>query len=189
MAHVAPAPDRLTSERYLTLVDQGVLQPDDRVELLEGVVVAMAPSNPAHASAITRAHRALHDALGRSAVIREQHPFVAGAFSVPEPDLAVVPGTEDDYDTRHPTAALVVLEVADTSLAQDRLTKAGLYAAAGVPDYLLVNLRDGVVEAYRTPNPTTRRYAELRVAGRGERVELTAFPGATLAVDDLLPRH
>ena len=100
-----------------------------------------------------------------------------------------MPGTEDDYDTRHPTTALLVLEVADSSLAQDRLTKASLYAAAGVPDYLLVNLRDGVVEAYGLPNPTTRRYAELRIAGRGERVELTAFPGATLAVDDLLPRH
>jgi len=187
MAHGASAHDRLTSERYFALVDQGVLQPDDRVELLEGVVVAMAPSNPSHASAIARVDRALRVALGPDAVIRVQLSFVAGATSVPEPDVAVVPGTYADYDERHPTTALVVIEVADTSLAQDRLTKSAIYAAAGVPDYCIVNVRDHVVEVYRRPDAEARRYHELRVHGRGERVALTAFPDASLAVDDLLP--
>lgn len=187
MAHGASAHDRLTSERYFALVDQGVLQHDDRVELLEGVVVAMSPSDPPHASATTRVHRALREALGPGPVIRVQCAFIASAASVPEPDVAVVPGTDADYDRRHPTTALVVFEVADSSLAQDRLTKSAIYAAAGVPDYCIVNVRDDVVEAYRRPDPEARRYLELRVHGRGERVALTTFPGATLAVDDLLP--
>ena len=187
MAHGASAHGRLTSERYFALVDQGVLQPDDRVELLEGVVVAMFPSNPPHASTITRVHQVLREALGPGPVIREQCSFIASAVSVPEPDVAVVPGVHADYDARHPTTALLIVEVSDTSPAQDRLTKSAIYAEAGVPDYGIVNVRDGVVEVYRRPDPVTRRYAELRVYGRGERVELTAFPGATLAVDDLLP--
>jgi Uma2 family endonuclease len=107
----------------------------------------------------------------------------------PEPDVAVVPGSVSDYDHRHPTAALLVVEVADSSLAQDRVTKRALYAAAGVREYWIVNLRDDRVEIFRAPEPESRRFGETRIGRRGERLSLVAFPDVTVAVDDLLPAH
>ena len=187
MAHGAPAPTRYTSEQYFGLAERGVLRPDDRVELLEGVVVAMAPHTPRHASAIRRIDGALRKAAGERAVVSIQLPYLAGPHSVPVPDVAVLPGEAADYDTVHPASALLLVEVADSSLAQDRLTKAGIYAAAGVPEYWIVNLADDVVEVLRAPDVAGRRYAEQRVAGRGERIAMAAMDDTVVAVDDLLP--
>jgi Uma2 family endonuclease len=80
-----------------------------------------------------------------------------------------------------------VIEVADTSLQQDRLTKAAIYAAADIPEYWIVNLRDSVVEVMRGPDRAQARYREVRTVGRGERIELVALPGASVAAADLLP--
>jgi Uma2 family endonuclease len=187
MTQVAQVEPRYTAERYLELVQAGVLGPEDRVELLEGVIVAMVPQNPRHAAAIGRVDDALRDAIGKRAVVRVQSPFVAGGYSVPEPDVVVAPGKRPDYDDTHPSRALLVVEVADTSLMQDRLTKAGIYAAADVPEYWLVNLRDDCVEVFRAPEPAASRYADTFVAHRGERLNVGALSGASVAVDDLLP--
>jgi Uma2 family endonuclease len=92
-----------------------------------------------------------------------------------------------DYDDAHPRAALLVVEVADSSLVQDRLTKAAICAAAAIPEYWIVNLENDRVEVFRSPEPSARYYRETRVAGRGEEIELVAVPGATVAVDGLLP--
>ena len=152
MAHLVAGDAGFTRERYFALVDEGLLGPDDRVELLEGVVVAMPPGNPPHDAAVSMTTRALHRAVGDRAAIRCQLSLVQGPYSVPEPDVVVVPGREDDYAGAHPTTALLVVEVAASSLPQDRLTKARIYAAAGVPEYWIVNLRDDVVEVYRAPD-------------------------------------
>jgi Uma2 family endonuclease len=80
-----------------------------------------------------------------------------------------------------------VIEVADTSLQQDRLTKGAIYAAAGIPEYWIVNLRDSVVEVRCDPDPAQARYREVRTIARGERIELVALPGASVAAADLLP--
>jgi len=178
---------RYTIERYLALFEDGALDHDDRVELLEGVVVSMPPSNPPHAAAISRIMRALFEAIGRRAVLRVQSSFVAGPYSMPEPDLAVVPGHEPDYDKAHPKTALLLVEVAHWSLPQDRLTKRAIYAAAGVPEYWIVNLRDGWVEILRAPDRKTRLYAETSIARRGERISLVGLSQVSVAVDDLLP--
>jgi Uma2 family endonuclease len=77
--------------------------------------------------------------------------------------------------------------VSDTSLKQDRLTKRAIYAAGGIPEYWIVNLRDDCVEVRRRPEPEARGYAGITIARRGERIELVALPGVSLAVDDLLP--
>ena len=97
MADLAPAvpsePTRMTVERYFGLVETGVLSEDDRVELLEGVVVAMTPQNPPHAAGVAMANEALLRAIGSGAHVRPQLSLVLGRHSVPEPDLAVVPGS------------------------------------------------------------------------------------------------
>ena len=191
MADPAPArpipPSRCTSERYLELTDEGLLRSDDRVELLEGVIVSMAPHTPRHSAGVRRASRVLYEAVGRRAVVQVQLTFVAGRFSVPEPDVAVLPGTEADYDAVHPSKALLVVEVGESSLPQDRITKAAIYARAGIPEYWIVNLRDDRVEVFRSPDAAKRRYRRTTVARRGERLALAALPGVSVAVDDLLP--
>jgi Uma2 family endonuclease len=182
---VGPPP--ISVDAYFRLVETGALSEDDRVELLEGVVVAMAPRNARHDAAVSLTHEALREAIGREAAIRGQCALVIGVRSVPEPDVAVVPGALRDYDTRHPTTALLVVEVADSSLPQDRLTKARLYAAAEIPEYWIVNLRDDRLEVSRDPDPAAALYRETRNLGPGERVSPVAFPAASVAVADLLP--
>ena len=178
---------RVTVERYFGLVDEGVLDADDRVELLDGVIVAMAPQRPGHAGTIDRVARALRRAVGARARIREDKPLVLAPFSVPEPEVAVVALDPHDYLRAHPTTALLVVEVSDSSLPQDRLTKAHIYAGAGIPEYWIVDLVHGRIEVFRDPQPGARRYASKTVVATGARLELVALPGAVVSTDDLLP--
>lgn len=186
MVHPAPADARMTRERYFRLAEEGLLADDDRVELLEGVVVAMPPQGPPHAGVIRRITDWMVKLLGDRALVQVQLPLNLSAFSVPEPDIAVVPRRESFYDDAHPTTSLLVIEVADRSLPQDRLTKGPIYAAAGIPQYLIVNLRQRCVEVNRLPDRATRQYRETRIARRGEHIALDAIPGIELPVDDLL---
>jgi Uma2 family endonuclease len=190
MAHPAPteprADSRITVERYFALVDEGALHPDDRVELLEGVVVSMSPQNAPHASGVQFAMEALQAAVGRRAVVRAQMPLMLGRYSCPEPDVAVVPGQREDYLVHHPTTAYLVVEVADSSLLQDRLTKSRIYAAAGIPDYWLVNLPAGRVEVFRQPDVRAARYRETTVRDPNARLVLTGLDGVQVAAGDLL---
>jgi len=187
-APIEPATSiRMTVERYFALVDEGVLGPSDRVELLEGVVVAMSPRNPAHDTVVSLVDRALSRAIGDRATVRCQCTLILGRSSAPEPDVAVVAGEARDYMKAHPMHALLLVEVADSSLAQDRLTKGMLYAAAGIPEYWIVNLRADCVEVLHDPEPAAGRYRERRVVGHGERLTLVALPDVSVAADDFLP--
>lgn len=181
-------PTRISAEQYLRLVETGAFDAEDRVELLEGVIVSMPPPNPPHDSGTTRVNFALIRAVGTRAVVRPQCSFVAGHWSVPQPDFAVVPGSFDDYDAAHPRAALLLVEIADSSLAQDRLSKSRIYAAAGVPEYWIVNLRRGVLEVMRDPDRAAAVYRDLRTLGRGDAIEVAALPGTPIPVPELLPR-
>ena len=187
MAAPAPAEARITVERYFRLVDEGALRPDDRVELLEGVVVSMSPQNPPHAGIVSMLSELFWRHVGDRASVRVQLPLIMGALSVPEPDIAIVPGRAADYLAAHPTTALLVVEVADSSVAQDRLTKAAIYARGGVPEYVLVNLRDDCVELHRSPDRGAGAFRNVRVLHRGEHVQLTAFSDVEVTVDELLP--
>jgi Uma2 family endonuclease len=177
---------RVRRRRVPGLIEQGVLGEDDHVELLEGVIVAGEPQNPPHASGVWRTQRLLERALGDRAIVRVQLDYVAGRRSVPEPDIAVVPFVPDGYVTEHPSRAHVVFEVADSSLLQDRLTKGPIYAKNGVPQYVLVNLRERCVENHTAPSAPRRRYLERTILTDREQLRLVAFPDVTIAVDDLL---
>jgi len=187
MSDQRPTASGYTVEAYFGLVHTGELEEDDRVELLDGVIVAEPPMDPPHASGISCAQDALRRAVGTRALIRVQAPFIADPHSVPEPDVAVVPGQMSDYLERHPSHALLVVEVSDSSLQQDRLSKSRIYAGCGIPDYWIVNLRGDCVEIFRQPDAARRLYAARSVAHRGQRLALVALPGAEVAVDDLLP--
>jgi Uma2 family endonuclease len=182
-----PAPTRLSADEYFDLVRTGQLDPSDKVELLEGVVVAMAPQGPRHAGMITKITEQLVMLFRGRASVRVQLSYLAGPFTVPEPDFAVVPGLPTDYEDRHPDRAHLIIEVADSSLPSDRLSKSRIYAAARVPQYLIVNLRRDCVEVYEQPIPERATYGVTRVARRGERIPVVEFPDVSLATVDLLP--
>ncbi|MBX3025001.1 Uma2 family endonuclease [bacterium] len=178
--------DGYTVAQYFELVRRGILDEDDRVELLDGVIVAEPPMDPPHATGISLAARAIDRAVGGRGAIRMQQPFIASPFSVPEPDVAVVPGTLRDYAAAHPTAALLVVEVSSSSLKQDRLSKSRVYAGAGVPEYWILNLRDECVEVFRDPDVGQRVYTDGTIARRGDTLRMVGVPAA-VAVDDLFP--
>lgn len=176
-----------TVERYFALGDCGILSPDDHVELLDGLVVAMPPPTPSHDSAVHCGLEALQRGLGLGAAVRVQATFLVGDNSALQPDLAVVPGSHRDYATRHPTRAHLIVEVALSSLAQDRLTKSAIYARAGVPCYWIVNLRDGCVEVYRDVDRWKSEYRSVTRAGGEDTMVIDDFPGAVFRAADFLP--
>ena len=180
---------RLTRLEYEALVERGVLDEDDRIELLDGRLVFREPQGSRHAAACLRIRIALDRAFGRGFHVRPQFPIALDDASEPEPDIAVVRGQIEDYLDTHPTFPVLIVEVADSSLAQDRHRRVRLYARAGVADYWIVNLRAGVLEIYRDPERTATgrwRYAAVRVRKPVAVVSPIAAPRARLRVADLL---
>ena len=131
---------RLQRAEYDRMVGFGMFR-GEKIELLQGRLVTMSPQGKPHAFSVTRLNRLLVRALGDRAEVRVQAPFGASAESEPEPDIAVVlPG---DYLDEHPRRALLLIEVAESSLQDDRRIKGPMYAAAGVPEYWIVDLAGG----------------------------------------------
>lgn len=170
------------------MIEAGLLHEDEHVQLIEGEILQMTPQYPPHAVTIQRLTRMLTRALAPHAGLRVQLPLALSDDSEPEPDIAVVTGDERDWVATHPTTALLVVQVADSSLAFDR-RKARIYAAAGVPEYWIVNLIDRVVEVYRGPvgAGSDARYTDIRAAGADATISPIARPTTQLAVADLLP--
>ena len=185
MIDPSPSDPRITAERYFAFAESGVLEPEDRVELLEGVVVAATPPNPPHDVATSIVGDALRMAIGDRAAVRVQCSLALGLVSVPQPDIAVVAGRHLDYVREHPCTALLVVEVADSSLPQDRLSKSRIYAAAAIPEYWIVNLRTMEIEVRRDPDPPARCYRSIATMRTG-RLELAALPGVAVDVAQLL---
>ena len=166
---------------YDKLVETGLLH-DTRVELLRGALVDMSPQGPRHADVIRRLATRLIRALPEDVHISVQSPLALSDHSEPEPDIAVVPAA--DYSAAHPSRALLVIEVAESSLHKDRVVKLALYAAAGIPEFWLVNLADRLIEVHR--DPTSGRYATVdRLDASGVITSLT-FPTLRIAAGDIL---
>ena len=183
---------RMPRSRYDRLVEAGIFGPEDRVELLDGLLVAREPQGQRHATVVGLVRAALEKAFGRAYHLREEKPIALDEQSEPEPDVVVVPGRLRDYLTAHPARPVLVVEVADTSLALDRLRKGALYARAGIADYWVVNLIDEVLEVYRgaTPAPSGRdewKYDSARVLRRNAIVTPLTAPRARVRVATLLP--
>lgn len=183
---------RWTRIEYERLVEGGVFGPDDRFELLDGLLVVREPQGSRHAVAVGLARVALERAFGRGYSLREEKPVALDHASEPEPDIAVVRGSLRAYRDAHPSAPVLVVEVADESLFKDRLRKSGLYARAGIPEYWIVNLVDDVLEVYREPvrapaRPYRWKYGSLRLKRKSAVVSPLAAPRACIRVADLLP--
>lgn len=177
---------RFTVDEYHRMGEAGVFHEDDRLELIDGQVVAMTPIGPAHSSCVNRLNALFAPLALREATLGVQNPLVLAEHQEPQPDIAVLRRRLDGYRSRHPVAAdvLLVIEVADTSLAYDRDVKIPRYAAAGVPEVWLVNLPADVIVLYREPGP--QGYAAALTARRGDTVTPLRLPGVTLRVEDIL---
>jgi Uma2 family endonuclease len=177
---------------YDKLIEIGILQPGDKVELLGGQLLVAEPQGTSHMTAIALVEDALRRAFGPGWLVRGQGPIALDDESEPEPDVAVVPGGPRDYLRDHPAHPVLVVEVAESSLRYDRRMKGSFYARARLEEYWIVNLVDRVLEVYRDPGeaPGTPRswgYRDVSRLESGAIVTPLARPGVEIAVDDLLP--
>lgn len=181
---------RWTRREYDRMAEAGILDPDERVQLIEGEIITMTPQNSPHSAAIGKTEDILRQVFGSHCWVRVQMPLIVDPDSEPEPDLAVVSGRPSTYVTEHPRTALLVVEVADTTLALDRDRKAHIYARADVPDYWIVNLTERCLEVYRNPVTLPGQPASYRAVmklGPSETIAPLAAPSTSVAVADLLP--
>jgi Uma2 family endonuclease len=172
------------------MVEVGVLDENDRVELLDGLLVVREPQGSLHATAVLKTREALASAFGRRFHVRSQLPVALDDLSEPEPDLCVVSGRITKYRDGHPSSPVLVVEVAETSLGIDRLRKGSLYARAGIADYWIVNLVDTLLEVYREPvQSTTGRwsYRRVRLLRPSATIVPLGAPKHRVRVADLLP--
>ena len=178
---------KFTVAEYYRMAAEGILQPTERVELIDGVIITMPPIGMLHAAGVRRIERVLHQALGAAATISVQNPLRLDDYAEPQPDLAILRLREDDYVTAHPGPedTLLVMEVSDSTLAFDLEVKSRRYAAAGIPEMWVMNLPGDCIDRLDLPMPAG--YARHTVFRRGETLRPAALPDLELAVDDLLP--
>jgi Uma2 family endonuclease len=182
----APARRLFTVEDYHRMGDAGIFSDGERVELIDGVIVAMTPIGSPHAGRVKRLNALLTARLGRRAIVQVQDPLLLTPLSEPQPDLAVLKPRADFYVSRHPEAAdvLLVIEVADRSRASDRNVKVPLYARAGIAEVWVIDIIESVIDVYRRPLAGTyRNISRLR---SGQRVAIARLPRSTLRVSDIL---
>ena len=172
---------RFTVVEYHRMIETGILDADEHVELLEGEIVQVSPQEPPHARATSRLNRWFARALGEEYVVRPQLPLTFPE-SEPEPDLAVVWTKDEDRLEGHPRTALLVIEVADSSARHDLVVKSRVYAKAGIPEYWLVLVRKRSIEVLRDPDAAAGVYRSRSTAGPDSTLTPSAFSGPVIEV-------
>jgi Uma2 family endonuclease len=177
---------RFTRSDYHRMAQTGILKPDTRVELIDGEIIEMSPIGSRHKAAVNRLNRLFVRGVGDDAIVQIQGSIALGDNGEPEPDAVLLRFRDDFYALAPATeeAALLVVEVADTSEGYDRRTKGPLYARYGIPELWIADLNRDLITRHLDPTPTD--YATTQVFRRGESLSPTAFPDLTIAVNDIL---
>lgn len=174
----------ISVSQFQRMIQSGILREGDPIELIDGLLVRKDRSargenlmghNPRHALLVSRLMRLLAPlTVSGECFLRVQLPVVLTEFNAPEPDVALVVGTEEDYTDRHPgpTDLLLVIEVADSSVTTDRSTKQRLYATAGISRYWLANIPEARVEVYEQPDIAAGAYARCTTFEAGQTLAL-----------------
>jgi Uma2 family endonuclease len=199
LAGRAPAVLPLTVEQYHRMIAERILREGEPTELIDGILVRKDRSDqggtpmshgPRHALTLKRLVRAFRPVEEQGYHLHAQLPLTLAQSQEPEPDLAVVQGGPENYQTHHPGPAdvLVVIEVSDSTLEYDRTTKQRIYAQAGVPIYWIINLVEGQIEVYERPVAAEGRYEAKTEVVPGQVVTLPmGGPVLQVAVTDILP--
>ena len=170
-------PHRFTVPQYEKMIDVGILDENDRVELIRGEIVAKMPIGDPHIACLDRLTRLMIRAVGDDAIVSIQNP-IRLADSEPEPDVVLLAPRADEYATDKPGSAdaFLIVEVADTSLDYDRNVKGVLYAENRVTEYWIANLVDRGLEVHRQPRPDGT-YADIRTVRLGDTADVAACRG------------
>lgn len=176
---------QISLDDYHKMIEAGILTEEDKVELIEGDIIHMSPKGSKHASCIRKILTWLPEKIATSAQLQIQDSIQIPDVSEPEPDLALAIPRADYYVHTHPLPEeiLLVIEVADSSLSIDREIKLPLYAAAGIPEYWIINLRDRQIEVHR--KPSGKHYLKSQILNPGEQLLIPSL-GIETAVADWL---
>jgi Uma2 family endonuclease len=175
---------RFTVDEYHRMAEAGILGEDERLELLDGDVVEMSPVGDRHIEGVNRCQEAFVGlVVARRARVSTQNPARLGPHNEPQPDVALVP--REVLGAPRLGEVLLAIEVADSSVDDDRATKVPLYARSGIPETWLLDVVDGTLEVYRGPGPDG--YARTFTLRPDRQVACEAFPDVVLRVADMLP--
>lgn len=179
----------LTVEQYHSMAEAGILEEGAPIELLDGLLVRKIrgegmTANPAHRATVNDLIGISSELEGRGCHVELQGPITLPPYNEPEPDGFIARGSTDDYRQRHPGAGDLscVIEVADSSLRRDRTTKQRIYAASGIPQYLIVNLIEGQVEVHEDPDAGEGRYRSRQVLSADDEIPFLLPDGGRLPV-------
>jgi Uma2 family endonuclease len=177
---------RFTADEYQRMGQVGILSEDDRVELIDGEVLAMTPIGARHNACVNHGNRALVNACGDDAIVQSQGSVRLDTYSEPEPDLVLLRPRTDFYATHlpGPDDIFLIIEIADSSLDYDRDVKAPMFAMAGIPEYWLADLNANVVWRYWSPERGA--YQRVEEYRRGQSIAPLQLPACAIAVDVLL---
>ena len=178
---------KFTVAEYYRMAEVGILHHTERVELLDGEIIVMAPIGEPHATVVDRLTLAFAEVSRGRFIVRVQNPIRLDAGAEPQPDLALLRRRADFYINAHPgpSDVLVVMEVSDSTLDFDREVKSKRYAAAGIPEMWVMNLPGDCLDRLDQPGPAG--YARHTVFRRGDKSSPAALPDLEFAVADLLP--
>lgn len=188
-------PRRIRLHEYQQMAELGIFARDERVELIDGIIVPMSPQNTPHSTAIRLANMVFTELYRGTHVVSCQTPFDAGGDSQPEPDFALIPIShlrESAGRGEQPSQADLILEISDSSLSYDRNEKASVYARAGVAEYWILDLKNRRLEVRQQPGPESDApvgfgYRLLRIVHEDESLAPLLNPTAELLVSSLLP--
>ena len=184
---IVAEPYRFTVAQYLAMGEAGILKKEDQVELIDGVIVAMAAAGNRHLATVDRLNRMMGRAAGDRAIVRVQGAIDLHERSRPEPDLALLRERADFYESESagPDDVLLLIEVSDSSVNYDRYDKLPRYARAGIPEVWITVLPERVIEAHT--EPAGGRYTQMRTFRSGDTISPACFPDIALLVSEILP--
>jgi Uma2 family endonuclease len=186
----SPAVHRITVDEYERIIAAGALEDPGRVELIDGYMVDKMGKNAEHGYATKQTLKAFESRLPAGWTWRKEEPVRIPDYDEPEPDVAIVRGSDADHEHRIPTAADVALlvEVSGSTLGQDRGKKCTAYARSNIPVYWIVNLVDRQVEVYSRCETTGYKSRKDYLPGQQVPLTIGGRKLPPIAVDDLLPR-
>ena len=175
-----------TTDEYYRMAEVGILTPDDRVELIEGEIIRMSSIGTRHAGCVNRTSGFVYVEVPRESDRDRSEPAHLNQYNEPQPDLLLLKHREDYYASKHPSPedTLLLLEVSDTTLGFDLNVKIPIYAATGIPEVWIADLRKNIIRVFR--NPEAGQYRTVLTFNADDALSVLAFPEVAFKASDLI---